>query len=271
MHYSQRYDPNVFQDFNINGRANTTFSKQFFSTGIGFQLEPLLTYDFFEPRTYGRFYTYPTNSSFDYWFSSDYRKRFALDGNIFYRDFNENNRNNVNFRVSPRFRANNKLFFVFNSQNDFKRDDIGYVNNVENQIFFGIRDVKTLTNTLTNTYTFTNRMAVSLRIRHYWSEAVYARYQLLAEDGSLENTNYQNNHDVNFNAFNIDLVYVWNFAPGSEMTIVWKNAILQDDKDIYLNYFNNFRNTLESPQINSISLKLLYYLDYLNVRNVFKK
>jgi hypothetical protein len=271
VNYSNRYDSHVFQNFNISGNANTTFSKQFLSTGLGFELEPVLTYDFFEPRTYGRFYTFPTNSGLNYWLSSDYRKKFALDANLYYRNFNENNRKTVGFGVSPRYRVNNKLFFVFENYNDIRRDDIGYVNNIEDQIFFGVRDVKSITNTLTNTYTFTNRMAVSLRIRHYWSEAIYSRYQLLKEDGTLVNSNYSaSSHDVNFNAFNIDLVYVWNFAPGSEMTIVWKNAILQNDEDIYLKYFNNLRNTLESPQLNSISIKLLYYLDYLNVRNVFK-
>jgi hypothetical protein len=268
--YSNRYDPNTFQNLTIYGSANTTFSKHFFSTGMGFGIEPIVTYDFFEPRSYGRFYAFPTNQRVNYWFSSDYRKKFALDGNVSYRTFNENNRSSFFFSLSPRFRASNKLFFVFSNENSFNRDDVGFVDNLENQVIFGVRNLKTLTNTLTNTYTFTNRMSLSLRIRHYWSEAIYSKYQLLEENGFLGDVIYNRTHDVNFNAFNVDMVYIWNFAPGSEMSIVWKNSILQKDRDIYLTYFSNLRNTLDSPQINSISIKILYFIDYLNVRKAFR-
>jgi len=41
------------------------------------------------------------------------------------------------------------------------------------------------------------------------------------------------------------LVYSWRFAPGSEINIVWKNA---------------------SAQNNSISFKILYFPDYLQLK-----
>ena len=36
--------------------------------------------------------------------------------------------------------------------------------------------------------------------------------------------------DLNFNAWSIDMVYRWNFAPGSEMNIVWKNQLFQETR-----------------------------------------
>jgi hypothetical protein len=66
--------------------------------------------------------------------------------------------------------------------------------------------------------------------------------------------------------FNIDLVYSWQFAPGSFMTLVYKNAIETNSGKITNNLWNDLKTTLHGPQTNSVSLKLIYYLDYLYLR-----
>ncbi|MDQ3190987.1 MAG: carbohydrate binding family 9 domain-containing protein [Bacteroidota bacterium] len=271
FYYAQLYQPNVFQDFNIHGSVRTTFTKKFLSTGMDFKVEPVKTYDYFEPRTPGRFYLFPENIHGGYWISSDYRKRLALDVNMAANKLNEPGRINYNYGISPRFRANNKLFFLYNYNYENRVNDVGYVSKFEEDVFFGIRNVNTIINTLTTSYTFTNRMSLSIRGRHYWSKAIYKEYKLLSLDGTLEDVIYNQDHNVNFNAFNIDLVYIWNFAPGSEMTIVWKNAIINRENETQMNYYNNFKNTIESPQVNSLSIKLLYYLDYLTLRSGVKR
>jgi hypothetical protein len=78
-------------------------------------------------------------------------------------------------------------------------------------------------------------------------------------------------HNVNFNAFNIDLVYTWVFAPGSEIKIVWKNSILHQGSEIADDYFKNFEELGDLPQTNSFSIKVLYYLDYLSLRRKNRK
>ena len=264
--YSRLYSPDVFQDFAINLFARTTFTKKFMSTGLFVRFEPVITYDYFEPRVPGRFYKFPTNYTGDYWISSDYRKKFALDAGINYRIFNEGSRHNFNYSLSPRYRVNNKLSFIVNFDSENRFEDVGYVNIMTDTIIFGVRDVNTITNTLASSYTFTNLMALSVRVRHYWSKAKYGSFHTLNEDGSLGESTYNDNHDINFNAFNVDMVYTWNFAPGSEMSIVWKNAILQRNSSVINDYLINFKNTIESPQLNSISLKLLYFIDYLSLK-----
>lgn len=109
-------------------------------------------------------------------------------------------------------------------------------------------------------------MAITLRARHYWSKAVYTDFLLLDEEGLLHDSDYHNNHNVSFNAFNIDMVYTWRFAPGSELNLVWKNAILQSDQQVNTTFYHNFKHTIRSPQANNLSLKILYYLDYLSLR-----
>ena len=76
-----------------------------------------------------------------------------------------------------------------------------------------------------------------------------------------------NTYDENFNAFTIDMVYTWWFAPGSQMTAVWKNQIFTSDDELRQSYFDNLNYVLRSDQLNSFSIKILYFLDY----NQFKK
>jgi hypothetical protein len=109
-------------------------------------------------------------------------------------------------------------------------------------------------------------MALTLRARHYWSKAIYNDYVLLDENGLMQTSDYEGHHNVSFNAFNIDMVYTWRFAPGSELNLIWKNAILQNDKEIRNDFYHNFRHTIQSPQANNISLKAIYYLDYQMLR-----
>jgi len=138
---------------------------------------------------------------------------------------------------------------------------------------FGRRDYLMYENTLTISYIFTNRMGLNFRLRHNWTRADYNNFFLLGKDGYLYNTSYMGLdslgdpiHNVNFNAFNIDMVYTWVFAPGSELNLVWKQAILSSDTHITDNYFTNLENTLSMPQTNSFSFKILYYLDYLYLK-----
>ena len=77
-------------------------------------------------------------------------------------------------------------------------------------------------------------------------------------------------HNANFNAFSVDMVYNWQFAPGSFMRVVWKNNILTNTYDTSPDFFQNFQSTLAAPQLNSLSVRLIYYLDYVMVRRWFR-
>lgn len=265
MGYSRLYKPGFLWNYNIEGSANTTFTKSFLSAGLDFNLEPIVTYDHWEPRVKGRYYAYPRDYMGEYWISSDYRKRFALDMIVNYHYFDENNRYSFTFELDPRFRVNNKLSFIYSFNRAYQNDDVGFVDyNADSDVItFGRRDVLTITNQLNAYYIFTNKMSLSLRARHYWSKAAYRQYYTLGSNGLLYAGNqYAGNADVNFNAFNIDLVYSWQFSPGSEISLVWKNAIYTQGSLIAEHYRNDVDETFRSPQSNSVSIKVLYYIDY---------
>ena len=149
---------------------------------------------------------------------------------------------------------------------DVYENDRGFIDyNVDaNSIFYGGRDIITITNAITSRYLFKNDMSLSLTGRHYWSEGKYKDYFQLMGDGELiprEHTELTD-YDFNSNYFTVDVVYNWQFAPGSSFIATFKNIILLDDNQTHYDYFRNFNRTLSSPQTNSISLKFLYYLDY---------
>lgn len=108
-------------------------------------------------------------------------------------------------------------------------------------------------------------MSLSFTARHYWSQGKYKQFYLLREDGGITDTYWNGNEDFNSSYFNIDLVYNWQFAPGSSFLVTYKNAIFSDNQDVTQAYFPNLKHTIDDPQTNSISLKILYYLDYQNL------
>lgn len=271
--YSRLFKPSFLWNFNIYGDAYFLF-KSFLSVGGGVNLEPIITYDHWEPRVSGHYYAYPKDYLGYSWFSTDYRKRFALDGRVRYRYFEENNRYNFAFGIAPRFRVNNKLSFNYDFDRDYINDDIGFVNydGYNEVITLGRRNVTTIQNTLNASYIFTNRMALSLRARHYWSKAEYQQYYVLGDKGLLfDHPLYTGNSDVNFNAFNIDLVYRWQFLPGSEMSFVWKHAIYTQGDVVVQHFKDDMDLTFNSPKSNSFSVKILYYLDSSNFKRKNKR
>jgi len=60
----------------------------------------------------------------------------------------------------------------------------------------------------------------------------------------------------------VDMVYRWRFAPGSDIFIVWKNSIFNSNELADIGFGKNLEDLRGAPQSNSLSLKIIYYLDY---------
>jgi len=261
------FTPRHYTFFTFSGKHFFT-TRKWFSFGFNWLAIPIHAYDYFEARVPGRFILYPKNAQVGGFISSDYRKKIAIDAGLSFRKFNERQRTIFSYYFAPRFRLSDKLFFVYRWDREQKVDNVGFVAYRNDSLFLGVRDLITVTNTLTANYIFTTKMSLSMRVRHYWSQANYKSYFLCNENGKVEDAYYNGNANVSFNAFNIDLVYTWQFTPGSELSLVWKNAILTQDNLINANYFENTQYVFNTPQSNSFSIKLIWYLD---AGNWFKK
>jgi len=263
--YGRLYKPNTFTEYGINFWAWAQ-TKSFWRLNMFSYHEPIAAYDYFEPRTEGRFYRQPSFNFFGVNINSDQRKKLAFGFFGRFGKFNEAGRNRLTFGIAPRYRVSDKLNFRLDVQNTNQNNDVGFVNylTTDNQtdVIFGIRDRKTLETTFNTNYNFSPTMALTFRLRHYWSRVQYDAFKLLKEDGHLGETDYNDFHDNNFNAFTIDMVYRWRFSPGSDLFVVWKNSIFNSDDFSTINFMDNLNNLWEAPQTNSLSIKFIYYLDY---------
>jgi hypothetical protein len=275
--YEMLYNPAVFTRIQFGGEWGGTLTN-FLSLGADFRVEPIGYNDYFESRTEEQVWTKPTWTRINFWFSSDYRKVFALDGGINYRRFWGQGAwaasDVIGGRLKPLIRFSDNFNMILSANLTVRRNSLGYVtktidnNTGEDQIVFGSRFRQDLETWIAANYLFTNKISLTLRVRHYWAVVDYNEFYSLTSNGGMEPIAYSGNHDTNFNAFNIDLIFRWRFAPGSELNVVWKNAVLSSGTDPNYDYFNNFGGMFETGQNNQFSIKALYYLDFFTL---FKK
>ena len=273
--YGRIVDPNAHSDLNVSMSVNGTF-RNFMTAGLSVESAPVRNYDWFEPRTVNRFYEADQYIEGGGFISSDYSKPFALDANAYARFFNEDDRFNYSLTVSPRFRLSDQIMIILRSAfaQTLNEEGAALTSGFElpyegDDPIFAKRDRQTLTNIVSADYIFTNRMGVTFSLRHYWSEVSYNAFFRLDENGRFAETSYigetdagKSLHDNRYNAFTIDMVYRWVFAPGSEINVVWKNSIFSSDEVVGENYFQNVNGMIQNPATNSFSLKLIYFIDY---------
>jgi hypothetical protein len=223
----------------------------------------LETYDYYEPRSPGRYYIAPKTAWGKLGFSSDYRRIFALDGIIdMYYSGNEGPKG-YSLVLAPIFRMSDHFQFTLSGSYKRDLDNFGYAGQSAGQIYFGKRAVNTYENSISGKYLFINNLSLSLNLRHYLSMGTYSQFYLLGNDGLLTpDDSYTGKHDFTFSSFNIDMVFSWIFAPGSSMNLVWKNSIESDKNTVSGSYFRNLDGTFSQAGLNNISFKILYYFDY---------
>jgi hypothetical protein len=271
--YDQLYYPRKFTQLRIGLDSRAEFINRF-NIFIRGEYSPLGQKDYYEPRVDGRYYF--IDESFEVFtrFDTDRRKKVALSGDVsFQRIYSAYQQKQFSFELTPRFRINDKFNWEIGVEHRKRIKDIGYITDYgEDSVYFGMRNSPTWISTIKANYIFTNNISLGFDLRHYWSRVMYdGSYYFLNEDGSLSLLEYDlREEDINYNAFTIDMVFKWNFAPGSWLTAVWKN-IVDTEGDLVNNYFQNIDEMFNEDQINSLSIKVLYYLDYQYINNIFSK
>ena len=272
--------------FGGNFGGNT---RSFHNFGINFNVSPWGENDYFEPRTYDfiRFYHIPANGRISGWYNSDNRKRLVYFANVAVRFFNEEDRVSSGIEVGTRWRASGKMSVGLSIGNEMARNNVGWIYADPTSLGFetldadaielGRRDILGFNNVLDLSYSFNNKMNLALYVRHYWQQVQYKQFNHLMPDGNLEPSLYRGQsgtgrpiNDIAANYFNIDLVYTWRFAPGSDLLLVYKNAVGHEynGHDVRRNYFHNAGNLPQYPGSNSLSIKILYFLDYIKLKKL---
>lgn len=255
--------------FNLN--INSTSKKNDYLGG-GLFFTPIKIFDFYEPRVEGRFLEIPESIGAFIYFSSNFNRKFALDLNPYFEKFNQNRRLDYGFSINPRYRFSDKLNLIYTSGVDRQKSDVGWVDFDNNAIILAERDRTTFTNTLTGKYGINSNMTINLSLRHYWSFAENIDYLNLNEDGSfVSSSTYNGNRDANFSTWNFDLSYTWWFAPGSQITALYRNNALDFSREINKNFNSNIGSLFQNNLNHVFSLSLRYFIDFNQAKNWLKK
>ncbi len=224
----------------------------------------------YDPRLNGRFV-----KAMRYWYSyagvsTDYRKALALDLTLNMSNFVDHFiSEGYNMDATLRYRINDKLTLSGTSSYYFDPYNFGFTDQPDDNMYlFGLRRTNTYVNKLSVRYIFKNDLSLSIIARHYWFNYKYRKFFYLENDGDIAPTAdvFNGQYDGSYNFFNADLLFSWRFAPGSTLSLSYKN-IFDDGGEIKtLSFGKNLNNVFNNPHAQIFSVKVLYYLDYLQIR-----
>jgi hypothetical protein len=269
--YSTLYKPQRFEEFYL-GFNSFFLLRDFTGTGIRLRLRPQESFDYFEARTPGRYFSKPVNYAISYFISTDYRKPFALDLDFDYDHSFDWNRDHYTINVEPRIRLGDHFFIIPQATFDLFYNDRGFAGfGASETPVFGNRNVQNLTALIDGRYAFNPNSSLGLRLRQYWSRVEYDQYYNLEANGGLSANDNADNFDLFFNTLNLDLRFSWWFAPASEMVILYRVALSNKGSAIEDRYFGNLDQALAAPVQNNISIRLSYFLDYNRTQKAIAK
>ena len=271
--------------FNMGGNTRT-----FHNFGFNSNVSPWGRNDYFEPRTEGfvHYYHVPASGNVSGWYNSDHRKPLTYRANGGIRFFDEKGRRSANLGAGARWRASDQLTLSIGIGNELAWNNVGglwadqvdstsvgYEGLPDGAIVLGRRDIVGFNNTLGTNYAFNNRMNISIFARHYWNRVMYHDFGNLQADGSLLPSTYKGTNpagnpinNIAANYFNVDFIFTWRFAPGSDLLFVYKNFIGHQayGSDVEHHYGYNLSHLPQFPGSNSLSFKILYFLDAEKVK-----
>ena len=263
--YSVRFMPWDYQtarvNVNLNGQLKSLWFVGFFANVIAEQN------DFYEARAAGRVFKRPGRYVYGGWLESNNAKKYSASVELDLSHSERYTANGYELFFRNQYRFNKKLSISTNTNVSIFGNNLGYATISADSIIFALRKRNTVENVITIKYNFNNKMGLSLRARHYWSKVENQHFFNLKQDGGLTPiSGINSNVDYNVNYFNIDMVYTWQFALGSFVNVVWKNAAGTIDNNVSGGYFKNAGSTLDAPQLNSLSIRVIYFLDYLSLK-----
>ena len=272
------YKPFVWSRFQLNASAFFLF-KNFWDVTISFASSPTWNKDYFLHTNY---YTGYFLRRTPYYYlgvngSSDSRKKLHVNWKLGAAESPLPNDPYWVGSLGLRYRFSNK--FQLSSSMDVVQDKGNWgavilstgraLLNTDGSPVISRRNLKTNIAIVGGQYNFTSRMNVSVRMRHYWSILTNTNFYNLKSDGYWRDTTFLKNLDLNFNSFNVDMFFTWDFLLGSRLTVAWKNALGSNvNIDPYLNqtYFKNFGKSVNNPHSNEVTIKIVYFLDYLKLK-----
>ena len=276
FNYNRLVEPSVFSQTNFGATYRAT-TKQLDGFGFRLNVEPGEQKDYFESRD-GRPFIYENAVSTGGWISSNYNRKFALDFSVNADALFENGRDlfSYDINVEPRVRLNDKLLLIYQLYYDFTNGGRGYATEVDDQAVFGERNRQVVTNSLSANYAFNPYNSIALSFRHYWDTVNYDNNLFtlldsgrLTTDSGYTTETIEDDPDINFSTWNIDLSYSWQFAPGSFLTALYRNQLFNLNEMAENNYSQSLDNLFDQPSQHTFSVRVQYFIDFNGIKSVF--
>ncbi len=239
-------------------------------SGIGFVLRYTdREKDYYETRNNDRFIINPSELDVLVSYSTNNNKKVYSEiefSNItsFNEQFNEKKIYN-RYEFDLYFRFSDQISAKIGSEVKNTQEDIGYIMEENEEIYFGNRDLESVENSIKIEYKIDSKKNIYLNFRNFWSKADYRQVLYkLNRDGYRELTDYSIlniNPNTNFNLWNLDLNFEWWFAPGSNLVFLYRNQIFNRDNKSGLDYYKSLKNLFDIPIEHQLSLRLNYLID----------
>jgi hypothetical protein len=269
---------NMFQGAGINFNLNAQTKRLWW---IGLNINAGANYtDFYEARVTGRIFKNTGRIGASAYFNSNEAKKLSWGGNFSAGTGGVTKRVSFEPGIYGKIRFNSKFSIDHSLNISIINNQPGWAFNIYNgngplndSIFFSRRNLRTVENVLNIKYSFTNKMGLTFRARHYWSKVDPQQFYLLNKLGNLENTPYTvtKNVNQNYNFYSVDMVYTWQFAQGSFINVVWKTIADEFTREFKSNYFSNLQHIVSGAQSNSLSVRVIYFVDYLTAKHSLQK
>ncbi len=222
--------------------------------------------DYYEPHVDGRYYIRPYKWNAGMSVSGDNRKKINFDTGL--RGAYTPRSNEVRKKVFLHLKASlsDRLKVIYNIEVGHYANSKGFYATDEDMsageiVYFGERDIFEMPQMLSLNYYFTVKSALKIETIHNWSQVKYKRRFTLDENGALTNEQPLDDGD-NFNYWNLDFGYIWEYAPGSKLTLLYRNSLFNTDLNFQASYMENMDHLFRQSSGHTFLIKTIYNLDY---------
>ena len=269
--YTQRYQPWSYEGASLSANGMLLLKDYTMFRVTGVYAAP--SKDFYEPKKLGRYYSAPAGYSTSFYISTNYNKPIFADITLAHEAYVQNDYNSYQIQLKPGFRISQKVYLIITSGLTNQYSNPGYhwgngepMGSLQDTVIFASRNRTVIENVAEGRFTFNNKMNITVSGRHYVSKVKNKEFFFLNNKGNLDHSDYKGKQGDVYNLFYVDFLYTWRFAPGSEFNLIWKNEINPlGVETLNKSYFKDIGSLGSAPQRNLLTLKLIYYLDWMTV------
>jgi len=269
-------------NFDLDNTTNKIQNTSWFQTTIaatthnlynfemGFNIVPFETFDFYLPQKEGKYIYNPSMISAYLGMESNKNKNLTFNITPSFFKYDEDNRFTYRIYAGPKYRFNDRFSLAFTADYTNEANAIGWVETNDTNIIFAKRNREIIQADLTGKYAINNKMTFNLKARYYWSYSENHDYFTLKDNGYLTpNNSYNNNKNRNLNSWNLDFSYTWWFAPGSQLSLLYRNYAQEETNMVEKSLNKNLNSIFNSNMTNIFSISLRYFIDYNSLKNKF--